>query len=82
VSAVPPEAFEWLSGLQTLVLDMLRFRAHPTHFTVDAAVSTAAQLAAHRTVFVHMTHDIRHAELDPRLPPGMALGFDGMRLPA
>jgi hypothetical protein len=27
-----------------------------------------------------MTHDIRHAELDPRLPAGMSLGFDGMVL--
>jgi hypothetical protein len=25
-----------------------------------------------------MTHDIRHAELDPRLPEGMSLGFDGL----
>ncbi|NBX36766.1 MAG: MBL fold metallo-hydrolase [Planctomycetes bacterium] len=81
VSAVPPDAFQWLGGLRTLVLDMLRFRAHPTHFSVDQAVEVATQLAAERTVFVHMTHDIRHAELDPRLPAGMALGFDGMQLP-
>ena len=31
-------------------------------------------------VFVHMTHDIRHAELEARLPPGMNLGYDGMTL--
>jgi hypothetical protein len=32
-------------------------------------------------VFVHMTHDIRHAEFDPTLPAGMRLGFDGLQLP-
>ena len=81
VSAFPPQAYLHLQGLRTLVLDMLRFRAHPTHFTVDQAVAHAGEIAAETTVFVHMTHDIRHGELDPRLPAGMALGYDGLRLP-
>ena len=25
-----------------------------------------------------MTHDIRHADLEPRLPAGMALAYDGL----
>ena len=81
VSAFPPQAYSHLQGLRTLVLDMLRFRAHPTHFTVDQAVAHAGEIAAETTVFVHMTHDIRHGELDPRLPAGMSLGYDGLRLP-
>ena len=81
VSAFPPQAYSHLQGLRTLVLDMLRFRAHPTHFTVDQAVAHAGEIAAETTVFVHMTHDIRHGELAPRLPAGMALGYDGLRLP-
>ena len=81
VSAFPPQAYPHLKGLRTLVLDMLRFRAHPTHFTVDQAVAHAGEIAAETTVFVHMTHDILHKELDPRLPEGMALGYDGLRLP-
>ena len=59
---------------------MLRYRKHPTHFTVDEAVSTAAEIAAERTWFVHMTHDIRHADLDPRLPGGMSIAHDGLIL--
>lgn len=81
VSGFPPDAYTHLRGLRVLVLDMLRFRAHPTHFTVDQSVAHAAEIAAARTVFVHMTHNIRHAELDPRLPASMSLGFDGLRLP-
>ncbi len=81
VSSFPPDAQRHVRGLCTLVLDMLRFRAHATHFTVDQAIEHAHQIAAKTTVFVHMTHDIRHGELDPRLPATMALGYDGMRLP-
>jgi phosphoribosyl 1,2-cyclic phosphate phosphodiesterase len=80
VSAIPPETWSRLAGLDTLVLDMLRYRKHPTHLTVDDAVAAAEQIGARRTFFTHMTHDIRHAELDPKLPQGMALGFDGLTI--
>ncbi|MHC4989388.1 MAG: MBL fold metallo-hydrolase [Planctomycetota bacterium] len=78
VSNVPPQTWAKLEGLDTLVLDMLRYRKHPTHLTVDEAVETAGRIGASRTFFTHMTHDILHADLDPRLPPGMALSYDGL----
>ena len=78
VSAVPPEAWRRLTGLTTLILDMLRYRKHPTHMSVDEAVETADRIGARRTYFTHMTHDIRHAELDAGLPETMALAFDGL----
>ena len=81
VSEIPEHSWGALAGIRTLVLDMLRFRAHPTHFTVDEALQVAAKVGAATTFFVHMTHDIRHAELDERLPSGMRLGFDGLCFP-
>jgi phosphoribosyl 1,2-cyclic phosphate phosphodiesterase len=80
VSAIPPGSWRLLEGLRTLALGMLRYRAHPTHFTVDEAVRAAERIAAERTYFIHMTHDIRHADLDPRLPTSMSLAFDGLVL--
>lgn len=80
VSAIPPETWRELCGLKTLVLDMLRYRAHPTHFTVDEAINAAERIGANSTYFIHMTHDVRHAELDPRLPSGMSLAYDGLVL--
>ena len=80
VSSIPPETWPRLTGLRTLVLDMLRPRNHPTHFTVDQAVEAADRIGAERTWFLHMSHEIRHAEVDPTLPPGMRLGWDGVRL--
>jgi phosphoribosyl 1,2-cyclic phosphate phosphodiesterase len=79
-SGIPPASWPLLRGLRTLVLDMLRYRSHPTHFTVDQAIDAAERIGAERTWFTHMTHDIRHADLDPKLPQGMALAFDGLVL--
>lgn len=80
VSAIPPDSWPLLRGLKTLALGMLRYRAHATHFTVNEAIDAAERIAAERTYFIHMTHDIRHADLDPRLPEGMSLAFDGLAL--
>ena len=81
-SEIPPETWPRLEGLQTLILDMLRFRQHPTHFTVDEAVSAGSKIGAKATWFIHMTHDIIHADLDIALPPGMHLAYDGLSLAA
>lgn len=80
VNGIPPETYPFLRNLDTLVLDMLRERHHPTHFCLQESLAVAAQVQARQTVFTHMTHDILHAELSERLPAGVALGFDGMAL--
>lgn len=82
ISAVPPETWRLLTGLDTLILDMLRYRHHATHLTVDQAINIAGEINARQTWFTHMTHDIRHADLDPKLPEGMKLGFDGLIIQA
>lgn len=80
LSAMPPAAWPQLRGLETLVLDCLRPRAHPTHLTVSQATSIAREAAARRSVFVHMTHDILHARDSAQLPDGMEFGYDGLVL--
>ncbi|MCE9618392.1 MAG: MBL fold metallo-hydrolase [Planctomycetes bacterium] len=80
VNHIPPESWPHLEGIRTLILDMLRPRAHPTHFTCDQAIAMAGRIGADQTVFVHMTHDLLHGEFEPTLPSGMRLGFDGMRI--
>lgn len=80
VSAVPPESWGLLGGLNTLVLSALRFRHHPTHLTLDQALHIAGETGAERTWFVHMSHEIRHADVDPELPPDVRLAYDGLTI--
>jgi phosphoribosyl 1,2-cyclic phosphate phosphodiesterase len=80
VNGIPPDSWRHLVGVRTLVLDGLRFRAHPTHFTIDQAVDAAARIGAARTVLVHMTHDILHERDARNLPEGIEFGFDGLEL--
>lgn len=80
VSAIPTESWKKFRGVHTLVLDALRDRAHPTHFTLDQAASAAGEIGAPQTYFVHMTHDLKHDETNERLPEGMQLAHDGLML--
>ncbi len=82
VSAIPPESWAKLTGLQTLVLDALRRRKHPTHFTLGQAVGVAHEVEAAQTYFVHMAHDLPHEATSADLPPAMTLAHDGLSLGA
>lgn len=82
VSGVPPESWGLLAGLRTLVLGALRHRRHPTHFTVDQALRVADQVGARETYFIHMSHDLGHAQTQETLPPGVFLAYDGLGIGA
>lgn len=82
VSGIPTETWRDLEGVSTLVLDALRHRKHPTHFTLGQAVSVAQQVGAARTYFVHMAHDLPHEATNAELPEGMSLAYDGLVLGA
>jgi phosphoribosyl 1,2-cyclic phosphate phosphodiesterase len=79
-NAIPDESWPLLEGLDTVVLDALRHRPHPTHFSLPEAVATARQLGARQTWFTHMCHDLPHADTCAGLPAGMALAYDGLVL--
>lgn len=78
VSHVPSPSFDGLAGVDVLVLDALRPDPHPTHLSFDEAVAVAKRVGATQTYFVHMTHSVRHADANERLPDGMSLAYDGL----
>jgi len=73
-------AWPMLEGVDTLVVDALRDRPHPTHFTVDEAIGVVRRVGAARAYFTHMTHDLGHAATSARLPESMHLAYDGLVL--
>jgi phosphoribosyl 1,2-cyclic phosphate phosphodiesterase len=79
-NAVPESSMALLGGLDTLVIDALRRRPHPTHFSLDQAVAVARALRPARTFFTHIAHDLGHAATCASLPAGMALAYDGLTL--
>lgn len=69
-----------VEGVETLVIDALRDRPHPTHFSVAEALDVIARIKPRRALMTHMTHDLGHAHTSARLPPGVELAYDGLVL--
>jgi len=79
-NAIPARSRTLLHGIDTLVLDGLRHKPHPTHFTLEEAVGVARGIGARWTFFTHIAHDLGHEATCAALPPGMALAHDGLTL--
>jgi phosphoribosyl 1,2-cyclic phosphate phosphodiesterase len=79
-SGIPDASWALLGGLDTLVIDALRHRPHPTHFTVAQALDVSARVGARRTWLTHICHDLPHAATNASLPPAVELAYDGLRI--
>src|SRR5260221_107395 len=77
---IPDESWPLLGGVKTVILDALRRRPHPTHFSLSEAVDVVARLGAERAYFTHIAHDLGHAETCAQLPAGVELAYDGLVL--
>ena len=77
-SRLDDAAWPLLRGIDVLVLDALRERPHPTHFSLSEAIDTARRIGARQTWFTHMAHDLPHEATNARLPDGMRLAHDGL----
>ncbi len=79
-SHIPDESWPLLVGVRTLVLDALRDRPHPTHFTVEQSLEVVQRMSPERAYFTHICHDLPHAATCARLPAGVELAYDGLIL--
>lgn len=76
-NGIPPRSMALLQDLELLVIDGLRPRPHPTHFSIPEAVAVARELRPRRTLLTHLTHDVDHETVSAELPPGIELAYDG-----
>lgn len=81
VKEIPETSFPLLEGVETLILDALRQRPHPTHMHLEQAVETSRELGVRRAIFTHICHNLDHESTNAQLPDGMELAYDGLVVP-
>jgi len=79
-SFIPESTLALMTDIDVLVLDCLRERFHPTHLNREKALDYVAQIRPRRTYFVHMCHDVLHADFEAGLPEGVRLAYDGLKI--
>ena len=77
---LPEETIEKVKGVDTLVLNCLREREHPTHLKLSAALEYIGRIAPRRAYLIHMCHDFTHEEWLKKLPKGVEPAYDGLEI--
>lgn len=79
---IPETVRRRVKGVEVAVIDALRIKPHPTHMCLSEALQAAAELEPELTLFTHLTHDFDHDVDQARLPKGVLLAYDGLKLMA
>jgi len=77
---IPDETVEKIMGVDTLVINCLREREHPTHLKLADALAYIGRIAPRRAFLTHMCHDFTHEEWLAKLPKGVAPAYDGLEM--
>jgi phosphoribosyl 1,2-cyclic phosphate phosphodiesterase len=78
VSDLGEDTFAELEGVETWIVDALRYRPHPTHANVEMALSWIARVKPKRAILTNLHIDVDYAELAAQLPAGVEPAYDGM----
>lgn len=65
-----------IRGVDTLILDTLRYRPHPTHLSLEQSLAVIADIKPRRAWLTHICHDLDHEKLTAEL---IEMGFPNVR---
>ncbi|OLB70211.1 MAG: phosphoribosyl 1,2-cyclic phosphodiesterase [Alphaproteobacteria bacterium 13_2_20CM_2_64_7] len=80
LSGLPEASVAALAGTEIWIVDALRYRPHPSHFSVDDALGWIARVKPARAILTNLHSDLDYDELRSKLPPHVEPAFDGLQV--
>jgi phosphoribosyl 1,2-cyclic phosphate phosphodiesterase len=80
VKRIPEASRPFLRGLEVWIIDALRYRPHPSHFSLDDALTEIETMRPRRAILTNLHTDLDYETLCKRLPPHVVPAYDGMRV--
>jgi phosphoribosyl 1,2-cyclic phosphate phosphodiesterase len=78
LSGLPDDSAAALQGIETWVIDALRYTPHPSHFSVADALAWIGLIKPTRAILTNLHADLDYAKLSSELPPGVEPAYDGL----
>lgn len=75
---LPASSLPLLADLDLWIVDALRDRPHPSHFSVDQALDWIDRIKPKRAILTNLHADLDYAELKARLPSHVEPAYDGL----
>jgi phosphoribosyl 1,2-cyclic phosphate phosphodiesterase len=70
-----------IKGSEIIVVNALRQEKHISHFNLDEAIQLVNELQVPEAYFTHISHQLGlHETVNPSLPQGMHLSYDGLQI--
>jgi len=80
VNVFPDAVHAQLEGLDTWVIDCLRYKPAPTHAHLDLTLEWITRFKPRRAILTHMGHELEYDALSHSLPPHVQPAYDGLVL--
>jgi phosphoribosyl 1,2-cyclic phosphate phosphodiesterase len=80
VKRIPEASRPYLEGLEVWIIDALRYRPHPSHFSLEEALGEIEAMAPRRAILTNLHTDLDYETLRKRLPAHVIPAYDGMRV--
>ncbi|MFO7936287.1 MAG: MBL fold metallo-hydrolase [Kiritimatiellia bacterium] len=77
---ISQESINTFKGVDVMILDGLRYRPHPSHFSIEQSCEVLEKIGAERSLLTHICHDVDHAELSRSLPSHIQPAYDGLEI--
>jgi phosphoribosyl 1,2-cyclic phosphate phosphodiesterase len=79
VKTITTTELEKLSGLDVLIINVLRDEPHKTHLNKKEALELIEVLKPKKTYFTHISHHLGfHAAVEKTLPENVHLAYDNL----
>mgnify|MGYP006119668623 FL=1 len=72
----------YFKKLKYLIIDCLRYKKHPSHFSLDEIIYLTNKLKPKKTILTNLNTDLDYDHLIKILPKNILPGFDGLNIVA
>ena len=80
LSGLPEASVAALAGTEVWIVDALRYRPHPSHFSVEDALGWIARIKSGRAILTNLHSDLDYEELRSKLLAHVEPASDGLKL--
>jgi phosphoribosyl 1,2-cyclic phosphate phosphodiesterase len=78
VNDVPDSSLKHLEGLDIWIIDALRYKPHPSHFSLAETLEWITRMKPKQAIITNMHVDLDYETLRKELPPNITPAYDGM----
>jgi phosphoribosyl 1,2-cyclic phosphate phosphodiesterase len=79
-SFLPEITLDRIRNIGSLVLNALRYKPHPSHFSLEQSVAEIEKINPSRAFLTHISHQLEHQEVEKSLPAHVHVAYDGLTL--